>query len=130
MRLPSGLNSAERTPSECFSSVISKPVWASHTRAVLSHEAVTTRLPSRLNCADITRDKCFRGCVSGWPVWESHTCAVPSWEAVTINFPSGLNSAQITGPACFTLETGIIHVRPLSSVANRVHGAGFDGFKE
>ena len=35
-------------------SPIGLPLAASHTRAVLSQEAVTTRWPSGLNCAELT----------------------------------------------------------------------------
>jgi len=41
------------------------PVWASHTRAVLSQEAVTTRRPSGLNWADLTLCSCRSGSVMG-----------------------------------------------------------------
>ena len=52
MRVPSRLNTVWVTPSVWPSRVwISWPVRTSHSRAVLSQEAVTTRVPSGLNAA-------------------------------------------------------------------------------
>ena len=71
------------------------PLRASHTRAVLSAEAVTTRVPSGLNCGGDDRalmpqrraERLAR-CAA------SHTRAVLSPEAVTTRVPSGLNAAE------------------------------------
>ena len=73
--------------------MIGWPVAASHTRAVWSSLAVTTRRPSGLNAARCTRPSCFSGGVIGWPVAASHTRAVLSQLAVTTRRPSGLNAA-------------------------------------
>ena len=53
MRLPSGLNAAlcTRILMACERSPMGLPVSASHSRAVLSQDAVTMRLPSGLNAA-------------------------------------------------------------------------------
>ena len=70
------------------------PESASQTRAVVSPEAVTTRLPSGLNAAEET------GAVCPWrearvlPESASQTRAVLSSEAVTTRLPSGLNAAE------------------------------------
>ena len=53
MRVPSGEKAAERTRSSCPpSTAISAPLAASHSRAVLSHDAVTMRVPSGEKAAD------------------------------------------------------------------------------
>ena len=57
---------------------ISAPVAASHTRAVLSADAVTTRAPSGLNVALWTISSCCNGLPIGAPVAASHTRAVLS----------------------------------------------------
>ena len=67
----------------CMGAPTGLPVSASHTRAVRSYEAVTTRRPSGLNSADLTRPSCFRGSPIGLPLSASHTRAVLSQEAVT-----------------------------------------------
>ena len=62
MRVPSGLNAAEQTASSWprRASELAWPVAASHTRAVLSPDAVTIRVPSGLNAADLTSSSCPR----------------------------------------------------------------------
>src|SRR6267154_1307082 len=67
----------------------------SHSRAVPSLEAVTTRLSSGLNAALNT--------LSGWCMTAielresiSHSRAVLSQDAVTMRLPSGLNAALVT----------------------------------
>ena len=55
MRVPSVLKAPEKTLSSCpRRTVNSLPLAASHTRAVVSSEAVTMRVPSGLNTADLT----------------------------------------------------------------------------
>ena len=71
------------------------PLRASHTRAVLSSEAVTTRVPSALKLAERTHSSCLRGSVRGWPLRASHTRAVLSKEAVTTRVPSALKLAEV-----------------------------------
>ena len=66
------------------------PLSASHTRAVLSSEAVTIRRPSGLKLAALTRSSWRIGSPSGLPLSASHTRAVLSSDAVTIRRPSGL----------------------------------------
>ena len=54
MRVPSGLNCASHTQLSCPAMVaMGLQVAVSHTRAVLSPEAVRMREPSGLNCADV-----------------------------------------------------------------------------
>ena len=70
---------------------------ASHTRAVWSSLAVTTRRPSGLNARVTSPCRlCLSGGVIGWPVAASHTRAVLSSLAVTTRRPSGLNAASYT----------------------------------
>ena len=57
---------------------------ASHTRAVLSSEAVTTRLPSGLNLARITMKSCPESVASAAPDLPSYSHAVPCIDAVTM----------------------------------------------
>jgi hypothetical protein len=62
MRAPSGLNAAATTRSLCPESVASAaPLVASHTRAVLSSDAVTTLLPSGLKEAAVTASSWRKG---------------------------------------------------------------------
>ena len=70
----------------------------SHTRAVLSLDAVTMRLPSGLNAALTHLIRRGRGAALpiGLPVSASHTRAVLSADAVTMRLPSGLNAALHT----------------------------------
>jgi hypothetical protein len=52
-RVPSGLKAAELTVLSCaLSAASSRPDAASHSRAVLSSDAVTTRVPSGLKAAE------------------------------------------------------------------------------
>ena len=69
------------------------------TRAVLSSEAVTTRLPSGLNAAELTSAVCpwREASLAGVGV---QTRAVVSPEAVTTRLPSGLNAARRTYAVC------------------------------
>ena len=69
-------------------------------RAVLSHDAVTTRVPSGLNAALCTQALCPMSVASAAPVVASQTRAVASQEAVTMREPSGLNAALFTRPVC------------------------------
>ena len=71
------------------------PVAASHTRAVLSADAVTMRVPSGLNCALVTLSSCPASVARLLPVAASHTRAVLSSDAVTMRVPSGLNCALV-----------------------------------
>ena len=73
-------------------SPIGVPVAASHTRAVLSSDAVATRAPSGLNAALLTVPSCCMGSPIGAPVTASHTRAVCP-DPVTTRAPSGLNAA-------------------------------------
>src|ERR1044071_5148924 len=83
-------NAALITLSWCARGRVSSwPVAASHTRAVWSSLAVTTRVPSGLNAALTTKPWCARVPVSGWPVAASHTRAVWSSLAVTSATSSG-----------------------------------------
>ena len=70
------------------------PESASQTRAVLSPEAVTTRLPSGLNAAEWTGSVCPWREARVLPESASQTRAVLSHEAVTTRLPSGLNAAE------------------------------------
>src|SRR5438034_1290675 len=74
--------------------------WVSHTshsRAVLSSDAVTMRLPSGLNAALPTpRVWPLSGSPIGLPVSASHSRAVQSPDAVIMRLPSGLNAALNT----------------------------------
>jgi hypothetical protein len=76
------------------------PVLASHTRAVLSHEAVTTRPPSGLNAALFIQNLCPDSVAVTAPVCAFHTRAVPSQDDVTTLAPSGLKAALLTRPLC------------------------------
>jgi hypothetical protein len=69
-------------------------------RAVLSADAITTRLPSGLNAAPLTMFGRCMGLRIYAPVAASHMCAVVSGDAVTTCVPSGLNCALMTQPAC------------------------------
>jgi len=101
------LNAAEVTRSWCCRSVSpGLPVRASHTRAVLSDDAVTTRRPSALNAADQTHPWCCRSASPGLPVRASHARAVPSWDPVTTRRPFGLNAAERTPPWCWSCTRG------------------------
>jgi hypothetical protein len=75
---------------------IGAPVVASHSRAVLSQDAVTISLPSGLNDARLTTSSCCMGWPIGAPVAASHIRAVLSWLAVATLAPSGLNPALNT----------------------------------
>src|SRR6516165_5502218 len=68
----------------------------SHSRAVLSSDAVTTRRPSGLNAALITTSSCPLRTPICLPLSTSHSRAVLSKDAVTTRRPSGLNAALIT----------------------------------
>lgn len=72
----------------------SRPVAVSHTRTVLSCEAVTTLRPSGLNAADQIVSSCPRSRAVSTPLKAFHTLAVLSIDAVTTLVPSGLNSAE------------------------------------
>ena len=72
------------------------PESASQTRAVLSNEAVMTRLPSGLNAAELTHSVCPSREARVLPESASQTRAVLSCEAVTTRLPSGLNAAELT----------------------------------
>ncbi len=74
------------------------PESASHNRAVLSSDAVTTRLPSGLNAAELTGPVCPWRVAMVLPESASQTRAVLSAEAVTTRLPSGLNAAECTEP--------------------------------
>src|SRR6202522_307589 len=93
----SGENLALLTESSCpFRTTICLPVTASHTRAVLSSEAVTTRVPSGENAALQTSPPCPFKTAIGLPVTASHSRAVLSWEAVRTRVLSGENAALVT----------------------------------
>ena len=98
MRLPSGLNTAlfRRSLWPASGSPTGSPVAASHSRAVLSLEAVTMRVPSGLNAAlrTLPSARCMRPI--GSPVAASHSRTVLSPDAVTTRAPSGLNAAPLT----------------------------------
>src|SRR6516164_2232030 len=68
----------------------------SHSRAVLSVDAVTTRRPSGLNAALFTAFLCPLRTPICLPLSTSHSRAVLSPDAVTTRRPSGLNAALIT----------------------------------
>ena len=72
------------------------PLWASHPRAVLSPEAVSSRVPSGLNWAEMTSRSWRRGLVRALPLRASQTRAELSREAVTTRVLSGLNWAEVT----------------------------------
>src|SRR5947199_156037 len=74
----------------------SKSTATSHTRAVLSQEAVTIRRPSALKLAASTGRLWRNGSPTGLPLCASHTRAVLSLEAVTIRRPSALKLAAVT----------------------------------
>ena len=80
MRAPSGLNLACATGASLPNGApICWPVTASHTRTVLSHDAVTMRFPSGLNVALDTKSVWpLNGSPIGWPVAASHSRAVLS----------------------------------------------------
>ena len=79
MRDPSGLKTAEITPSSCpTKTAISVPVAASQSRAVLSSDAVTMRDPSGLKTADYTRPSCPRSTAISLPIAASQIRAVLS----------------------------------------------------
>ena len=82
-------------------SPICLPLSASHSRAVLSQDAVTMRLPSGLNAAlDTVSPWPSSASPIGLPVSASHSRAVLSADAVTIRLPSsGLNAALVTVPS-------------------------------
>ena len=62
MRVPSGEKAAVQTAPSCFMGrPIAAPVAASHSRAVLSSDAVTMRVPSGEKAADQTRSSCSHG---------------------------------------------------------------------
>ena len=69
------------------------PVAASHSRAVLSAEAVTTRAPSGEKAALRTTSSWPRRTAICLPVAASHSRAVLSAEAVTTRVPSGEKAA-------------------------------------
>ena len=90
MRAPSGLNAADTTNSSWpRSTAISLPVAASHSRAVLSPDAVTMRAPSGLKAAEYTKSLWPRSTAISLPVAASHTRAVLSSDAVTMRVAVG-----------------------------------------
>jgi len=94
--LPSGLNAAENTCAVCpWRKARVLPDSASQTRAVVSAEAVRTRLPSGLNAAEESRSLCPWREARVLPEPASQTRAVVSHEAVTTRLPSGLNAAGV-----------------------------------
>jgi len=66
----------------------SSPVAAFQTRAVLSSDAVTTRVPSGENAAVATASLCPLRTISWRPLAASQMRAVLSYEAVTSRRPS------------------------------------------
>ena len=72
------------------------PLAASHTRAVLSPEAVARCFPSGLNATALTPSECPSSVATHAPLAASHTRAVLSLEAVARCFPSGLNATALT----------------------------------
>ena len=87
----SGLKVAAHSPASCpRSTMSSRPLAASHTRAVLSCEPVTMRVPSGLKAALSTASACPRRTEICAPVTASQTRVVPSSDAVMIRLPSGL----------------------------------------
>ena len=84
-----GLKAARRPLRVPLEGARSLPESASQTRAVVSYEAVTTRLPSGLNAAELTGWVCPWRVARGLPESASQTCAVLSPEAVTTRLPSG-----------------------------------------
>ena len=73
----------------------SRPLFASQIRAVLSPEAVTTRVPSGENAAPTTVASCLRR-TSSRPFSTSQIRAVWSADAVTTRVPSRENEAPTT----------------------------------
>src|SRR5215470_13383471 len=69
-------------------------------RAVLSTDAVTTRVPSGLNAADLTSSSCPRRTLISFPVIASQIRAVLSADAVTMRFPPGLKAAEVIQETC------------------------------
>ena len=65
------------------------PVPASHNRAVLSDDAVTTRVPSGEKAADPTTRSCPLNTAITAPLPASHKRAVLSHDEVTTSLPSG-----------------------------------------
>src|SRR5262245_15586477 len=74
----------------------SRSTATSHTRAVLSLDAVTIRRPSGLKLAARTTPSWRIGSPTDSPLSASHSRAVLSSEAVTIRRPSGLKLAAVT----------------------------------
>ena len=89
MRDPSGLNAAGHDRALVPAGRDPLPLAASHTRAVLSSDAVTMRVPSGLNAARRPEPSCPRSTTICLPVAASHTRAVLSDDAVTMRVRRG-----------------------------------------
>jgi hypothetical protein len=59
---------------------VDAPEAISHSRAVLSSDAVTMRLPSGLNDAGVTQFECPARTATGWPEATSQTLAHRHWK--------------------------------------------------
>ncbi len=103
---PLGEKTAEVTGSRSRRTAPRRPVPTpptpptSHTRAVLSLAAVTTRRPSGEKAAAFTQPLCPRRAPTSRPVAASHTRAVLSLLAVTTICPSGEKAAEFTAAVC------------------------------
>src|SRR6185369_4074649 len=106
MRLPSGLNTTQVTPSAWprreRSSV---PLEASQTFTVLSELALAIRLPSGLNTTLVTNTPCPLSVRSSVPLSASHTCTsclLPQARRLPLGLnatPLGLNATRL-GAGC------------------------------
>jgi hypothetical protein len=105
---PESIQLFEATPPSCrIGSPIALPVTASHTRAVLSAEAVTTRWPSGLNCADTTPPSCRIGSV---------TITGPTYLSQQRDCKCGSFIVSAVQPQGLCQITGTDHVQPKTSV--------------
>src|SRR5258706_367307 len=94
MRRPSGLKAAALRPASCPRSTRgSVEPSASHTLAVLSHDAETMRLPSGLHDAALTLASCPWS-TGGWPALSAFHPFTAFTPAETTRWPSGLHDAD------------------------------------
>ncbi len=78
---------------------IAAPLFASHSRTVLSQLALAIVRPSGLNATDLTGSSWpLRGVPIAAPLFASHSRTVLSLLALAIVRPSGLNATDLTGP--------------------------------
>ena len=100
-------------------------VAASHTRAVPSRDAATTRLLSTLFFMPRTPSSWRNGWPIGTPVAASHNRTVLSKDPVTTRVPSGLNDALRTPASCRMRVFRLLIGLRIPNARGKVVGRGY-----